>query len=351
MFYHDVTNRTDAFIEDRAWVDARRDVKVNASSDLDVTTVSGALSASGDTAVGVSAAFAVLDNQTRAFIGNAEGAMNAGGYGGTLGRVTAGQDIAINAVSDSDLLTIAIAGSFSDGVDSGNASDSNQNGSGFGLAGDAALNIVKENTQAFIRDAVTVGAGNNLSVLANSGGSHIAASGAVSYADTGTQLSGSSAQNRLTQLTQSYIADAAVSALDLSITSNTDYALFNLAAGFSETDAESWGFAGSGNYSDIDSTALAYVGAVAEIDVRNLSVIADHDLLLVSVAGAYVSGGTSVGAGVDLVNITQRVQAWIAPGASVTASGDLRIFASNESDVISIGAALNLAEGDDGVGV
>ena len=94
----------------------------------------------------------------------------------------------------------------------------------------------------------------------------------------------------------------------------------------------------------------AYAGDDAVIQTGDMLIKAANDTLLVSVTGGVgigVGAGLAVGADLSLIYTEDTVHAWIGGAADVTAD-DVRVFALNDEEVVSVAAALAAAmSGDD----
>jgi hypothetical protein len=148
-----------AYIEDRAFVDAEGDLSLDAQSDINVTTITPALSIGGQYGVGIGAAITHLMDTTQAFIGDFKGTVPIPGFGdGTLtGTVDVGgedeQDP--NATDNGEM-------------EGGTTTGSNGEKFGLGFSGSVAFNWIDQNTQAFIRDKVNVDVEGDLTLEAYS---------------------------------------------------------------------------------------------------------------------------------------------------------------------------------------
>jgi hypothetical protein len=159
-----------AFIEDRAVVDAGRDLLMNADDAKRVVNLAG-VEATGGTSVGISAAITVVKRPTalddrnevilpddpvddvepvagsnvRAFVGNSQHRMAEVGTGGEVGKVTVGRNMlasATNSASDREIWSAAI----------GSADAPPDAGSGTSFAGTLVVNFVDNRADARVVD-------------------------------------------------------------------------------------------------------------------------------------------------------------------------------------------------------
>ncbi|KPJ90450.1 MAG: hypothetical protein AMJ53_13520, partial [Gammaproteobacteria bacterium SG8_11] len=344
--YNKLVTTTLAYIEDRATVLAGNDIVLHANTDVDVISISGNFADSGSIGVGVSSSIAIVKDKTQAFIGDSVEPVAIGGYGAVLGSVTADNNLTIVADSLQEVWGLAIAAGFANGdsnqssggtqtrLSVGSPGDASYNGTGgsfgFGLSGDVVYSSVTQDTQAFIRDAVTVTVANLLTVNALSELALVAASGGFASAQ-GAAVSASYTNSRIKQTTKAFIENANILGnADVNVHADSNNLMVTLAVGGSSaTSNEDIGgglaIAGSVNDNEFTFTTEAYIGNGAHIGdattkAGNVTVEALHDSELISIAGeiAFASGegDTSTwgaaGVAIDMDTITNNVTASIA---------------------------------------
>jgi hypothetical protein len=147
-----IEKETQAYI----WADtvnASRDVKVQANSTEDILSISASLGGAGTFAIAGSAGVYVMDNTTRAFIG--DDPYDTVDLTGTTTTVIAGGSVLVSAMDDSELDIIA-----------GNISGAGT--AGFGVA--AAVTVIDKTTEAFVGPTADVtGKGGGDGVIAHAG--------------------------------------------------------------------------------------------------------------------------------------------------------------------------------------
>ncbi|KPJ87670.1 MAG: hypothetical protein AMJ53_17780, partial [Gammaproteobacteria bacterium SG8_11] len=383
--YNKLETRTLAFIEDRAKVEAGNNIQLHANTENNVISVTGGIATGGTVGIGMSASLTKILDTTQAFIGDAKEAVSLGGYGGELGSVKAGNDLLIDADSIQTVWSIAISAGFADGggnnessggentrTGTGSPGDDNYDGGsgsfGFGLSGDVSYNWIKQDTQAFIRDAVTVEVLNRIALDAVSDLTLVAGAGGLT-SSSNAAVSASYTHNRISQNTKAYIDNARVRGNesgtvnpDIDVVANSISDIVTLAIGGSsaksneqDDDGVTIAIAGSVNSNKFVFDTQAYVGEGATVNANNLKVEALHDGFLLSIAGefAYSQGEGSWGAmglAFDLETITNNVSAHIASGATIIATGNVDVLTSSAQEILSIVPSF-AGSADAGVGV
>ena len=237
---------------------------------------------------------------------------------------------------------------------SGTAGSSEGGQFGLGFSGDVAFNFVTTTRWAFIRDAVRVTVGGQLTVEADGDDLlMVAGGGAVAYGKH-LGIGGSYAHNDLDQHTDAYTENVVIAPLnpqtppDLKIYAHAeDNTVVTVAvggAGAKKTAA----VAGSVTNNPLDIVTHACLGAGTVVqNARDITVQAEHRALVVSVAGsvavAYGDAKVGAGAAVTLGFIDSTVEAWVAATADVHLTRDLQVLSSQEMDVFSLSASLAAA--------
>ncbi len=329
-----ITKNTEAYIA-TATVAADGDVVVQAMSAENLTSLSGAVGASGTVAVTGAAGVYVLGITTRAFIGNDPNNPTSGAT-----TVQASGSILV-AASEQTVLNI-LSGNFS--------------GSSTATVGAAAgLPVVTKTTEAFI------GAGAHVGAL-GLGNSPINADDgefAVSYAPYGTSvgvvqpkpisanLTGSGNSLTSPRLDQERIATPETQTVaGLAVTAVNSDALQGVGVdgGASGTVAVNL----SGSVAVLTNHTDAYIGSGAAINASNSGAVAGQSVLVASgddasflgiAAALSISGTASITPGVVVVVINNTTTAAIDDGAVVAAEGNVEIEAHSSGDVLSIAAA------------
>ena len=370
-----------AYIDDEAVIVAGDNVDVAAETTLTAANLTGGIVAGGEFALGVSASIGVIDQVTRAFIGDANDSTSE--PGSTPGSVVAGGDVNVTANVDQNMIAFSLSGVSTVGADapagapapdiaptdtSGDAtngvdtSQANPDGTnpagegeeekkfGIGIAGDVAFNLIDSDVEAFISDILTMQVGGDVVVDADVRTLMIAAGIGGAIADQ-AGIGGSFANNNIFANTFAYIEDVDLTIEhddgtgtgtfvggDLSITADMDNVVTALSFGAAGA-LKNAAVAGSANFSLVVTDTQAYLGDGAQVlAVNDVTIDANNRLILPSIAGAVAlaigagmgTKGVGVGAAVDIIAVDNTTRAYVASTASIDATGDIRIFAHSE---------------------
>ncbi len=335
-----VRNQTRAYIEDRAVVDADRNVRLDAQSDVNVVSIAPAIAISGQTGVGIGAALNEIRDRTQAFIGDSQEDVAPGGYGGELGSVHAGGDLSLYARSNPQAWSIAASTGVATGTDNGGSSSTSNvdlgSGSassfGLGLSGSMGLNWVDQLAETFIRDSVAVTVGGDLSLEAESSPKLISGAGAFAFADGHFGIGGTYSHNQLIQATRSYTEQADIQAGAVGLNAHSNNTILGIAASGAGAKGNP-AIAGGANLNRINEQTLAYLGDGTTLDATNVSVLSNNTNHFIPIAGAIgISGGGSfsVGANGALVFADTDVGAWIGAADKTFDPTDFALLADNK---------------------
>ncbi|XZE52908.1 GEVED domain-containing protein [Planctomycetaceae bacterium SH139] len=398
-------NNALALVDDRAKLEAVRDVIVDADTTANVITVTPGL-AVAETAIGIGAGLNYVVDRSEAYIadhhddmqgicdfedrddrddcgglaggrgnyaGRPEFQVPAGGYIGDaigevpdalpasdhfLGSVTAGRNVLVTANSAPKVWSVAIAGGVSVGssgvsgptssISIGDPDDpsgsSSEGSSGLSIAGAFSLNVVKNITGAYIDDSMTVVAGDTVTVHADADADVISVGGALSIATDGGAGAGNYAQNHFLQYSKASVERARVVADTLDVEAHSrdrQIVIAPTAVGASDT-------AGAAGLvlatTRINTTA--FLGEDTKLNVRDIDVQANNEMDLLPIVGLISIGGDgSYGANLGVTNVDQFVNAWVADSVSITESAahqaNLRVVADNDMNLLAVSAAIS----------
>ena len=383
-------SRTDAFIR-LASVKANN-VKVNARSYHAADFVGGSLTA-GTAGVGATVEVGIFEGLTKAYIAGStvdatsDVDVTARSYevidvtavsGGLSGVGIVGAVSAMNITSD----TAAWIGSYTDGssgtthsninagdtvkVTSNNKIDLNQNRDGLvgaasitGVGAGASVEVVTilNNSTAYIDDnavvnsvngvAVKSGSDRNLSsdVVAFQGGG-IGISGSVSVLNVGAGMRSNSEADQSTNALQSTLDTV----LNGSVDNDTDY---NYQAGVADIFRSSLASFVSLAF-DLDVLGVggttAYIGANALVTATNGDIeVSANETVDIDANNIFAAlgAGAGFGGGVVAVSLSSETKAYVAAGATINASDDVKISAeySNNVDAQAYGGAAGAGVG------
>ncbi|MDP3288167.1 MAG: leukotoxin LktA family filamentous adhesin, partial [Methyloversatilis sp.] len=321
------TVRTDtiAYIDDKAKVDAGKNLTIEADSEIRTISVAGGIVVTkGPVGIGLSVSLNTLDADVRAFIGNRDPLLD---LTPATGLIKVGDDLTLNATADTEIGAYSLAGAVAtnsksqtdvpadagetqdgggsaavagSGSSSGGSAGSGSSGSGagkgkFGIAvsGDASVNDIEADTLAYISSGVQIQQADNVSVTADNTLDINALSGAVTIStqQDGNSIAGSYAQNTLAGTTSAYIADAIVTQNGtLTLDADVDGNIKTLSATLAGAKGKA-GVAGSVSVNEISNTTHAYVARSSLSGVTNAFIGASDFSGIQSVAGAIAFGG------------------------------------------------------------
>jgi hypothetical protein len=314
---------TQAYVDASATVNTTNNVKVQALSDEDITSISGAVSAGGSAGIAGSAGVYTMNPTTKAFVGN-QAVVNADG------------SVVVAADDASEVDLVSGNGSFGGGI-------------GFGAA--AGVVTATKTTDAHIGNNATINAkGLRPGITARTGQltpsyvANQAADGEIAAPLSGNNQSDSQAltQQRVAQAQTQLIQGVAVTA-----TNRDDIEAIavsgNISANLSVT------LAGSVNV--ITNKTSASIGSGARVNAnttdagtgQSVIVGAANDYYHLGVAGSGSGGLTAgVGPGADTSVIKNTTKASIGSGAEVHAANDIQVTANGSEEILSISAGLGV---------
>ena len=315
---------TAAVNQDGSITPSGQSVGLHASSTIDMTNAAGALGISTDsTGVGAGLEVSVISKDTEAYI-------TTGATVDSAGALT------VDADSSEDIVSIAANAGIGNSV---------------GVAGSGTVQVLTTTTRAYIGGA-TVHAG-DISVTADGHLDATMVAGSIG-ASAGSAGVGAAASVLVhTDTVEAYIGDNAVVTSDgatgitIAATSSEDLITIAAAGGGASTA----GVAGSAVVNVLTEHTHAFIGRSANITVNDgasgkpdLSVHAQDDTDIVSVAGNLAAGGTAgVGLGADVATITKDTLAYIDSNVTAEVEGDIEVSAVASEDVTSVAAGMSLS--------
>jgi len=375
--YSNVDNTSKAWIEDKAKINAAGDVTVDAESSYFGVNIAGAISQGGNFAFGASVGINDIDNVTYAFIGNQ---LTSVDYTED-GHITSGGDISVSADSSETLWNFTVAGSSAAGTEKNKGGGGNENppdgklaklvnrlktikenlkgpereGTGVGVSGAVAINLVSDDTRAYISDIALVDATGDVLISAENGALAVVGTGAimVNLAPKGGGLAGAFSWNDLTRITQAYTQDTTIDATNLDVNALSDDLLIGVSAGGSgaKPTSKNINLAGSVNINFVDNDTLARIGEDTIATVAG-NVLVDgqtHTRIIGVAGGVAISGKAGVGAAADFDEIDNTTEASIISTSTIDAGGNVLVTADSSEWVISIAASIGI--GGKGLGL
>lgn len=379
-----VRNDTQAFVDDKARLDAGGDITVRASSALDNLAITGGVVLSKDVGVGLSVSLNFIRNDVRAYVGNEIGSID---LLPATGRITAGGDLLVEAQADNDIGSYSVAGSVATGTaastqmptdaastpdapaqagsgssgggsagsgssgGSGGAAGSGSSGKGkFGIAvsGDASVNDIEADTHAYIAGSITIADARGAQIRAHNTSDVSALAGSVAISTASGKsagLAGSFSYNDLSNDTRAY-ADGATFTVraELEAVADNGGTIRSLTA--AAGGANKVGVAGSVSYSTIDNTTLAYLEGVDVLSAAATRISAVDAATIQTVAGALSYGGKAgVGLSVALNTIANETRARLVD-SDLDLAGTLALDATSDNEIFAVSAAIGASTGN-----
>jgi hypothetical protein len=364
-----INSNSTAYLGDQAVVNADGNVTVDAENNTRVYELGDDTDSASNAAVGIVLSFLNVNDVTKSFIGASS---TPGAY--PAGHVDATGSVTVEANSYERLMTVAASsvsngnstenngaegesGSPSEGEQAGtnDTADSNSTTSpdsysdGFGVSGEIALNNIKDTTEGYISNGATVSSAST-SVSATDKSLMLAADGGLVRAGT-AGLQGAFADNSIDKTTEAYTSDATLDTGSLSINANSSDLVIAASAGGAGSQGSSSvaNLAGSVDYLDITNTTTASVDGTTVRGEKGgstptgaVTIGANNQETIFSVAGAFTYGSGDVGVGValDIGTIDNSVTAGVDPASNIQSSGNVGVTASDNENQLSIAADL-----------
>ncbi|MCU0962995.1 MAG: hypothetical protein MUF48_23115, partial [Pirellulaceae bacterium] len=353
-----VTNTTKAHIDAGAVVTSDGSVSVSATDDLTRIGIAGGIVVGANTGVGVSVSVNVVNRNTQAYIGAELG--TAAEPSGT--DVTAAGPITVRADSTGALWTASVAAAVTGAPPSKKEIADNEaikkapqkaqsvlgeTGQTYdlevdvGYAGDVSVNVLDEETYAYVRDTkidtdarLTVESTNDTEIWSLAGSVAISLKGEKSSRGLAASISANIIHND----TQAFIADSTVDAESLSLLAKRTGTTRSLtASGSGAFVKEGLGIAMSFSANVMLDTVEAYILDSTATLAGSSSIQAENACEILAIGGALAYGGKygfGVGVAVNLlgseldVNMTR---AYVENSTVTIASGTLDVKALNDN--------------------
>ncbi len=375
-----VNNTTKAYIGTGAVIDSDGTIAIRASDDLTRIGITGGVVAGANTGVGVSVSVNVINRNTQAFIGAAFG--QAAGEGGT--DITAAGPITLKASSTGALWTASVAAAVTGSPPSekeikdneriknapakakavlGESGQTYELKTGVGISGDISVNVVDDETYAYINDRGSVVTEGMLDLSSTNDTAIWSLAGSVAISLKGEKTSlgiaGSISANFIDNDTKAFVSGTTLDAASLSLLAIEKGGIRSLtAAGSGAPLKEGIAVAGSISVNAIIDTVEAYLlGATATLD-EGSSIKARNESQIWAIGGAVAYGGKGgIGVGIaanvmgtdDDPNVTR---AYIENSTVTMGDGTLEISAYNENPtmdprIIAITGSVGIGRGSE----
>ncbi len=407
-----VLDTTTAYIASGGVIDAGGAVNVNAADTLVNVTVAGGVLTGSNVGIGVSVGVNVVERNTSAYIGAAEGTTPTG----PPATIDAAGGVTVSATSSGLNLGLALAGSFINTNQSGESSqtafpsmtpsdedaDVTFNGdpisasefqgtgiegtdmpteqpesqTGTSIAGDVVVNYVNDTTLAYINEPASLIpsiTGTTLTVSATNNTNDVSVAGSVASvngeSEKSTGFGGSLCANAVISTTQAFISGGNIQADQLLLDADRGGFILSLTAGGSGAPSEmGTAVAGSVSLNLVLANTDAYVtGSTIALTADSHVDAADSSLIWsVAGAGAYGGrGGYGASVAVNLIGFSNQIaivpnqpattEAYINGSTITMTGGTLQVSAQNQNTtsnprIIAITGSLGIGGQEEGNG-
>jgi filamentous hemagglutinin family protein len=336
-------NTTSAYIGTGTRVKANNDVKVEATSEKSVNSVT--VAGAGGGAAGVAGAVSVI--AVGALLdGEAKNGLRTQDENGNTVSTQSQADGQTTKSAVGDMLGTSSQANEAKGVLDGNASR---------LAVSPYLSntttVPLRNTQAFIGFDADVDAGRDVKVSAKDTTLAVVASGAGAGGGA-AGVAGSVGVMLLHDSAEAFIANGATvdAARTISVDADTAETVVNI--GVTGCGGGAAGVCGAGSVNVVTSATSAYIGD-ADINQgsalntgRSVEVNAASQSNLITVAGSGGgAGAAAVGGVLDVNTLSKSTKAFIGEGANVSADKDVKVVAESGQNIVSAGLSIQGAGG------
>ncbi len=315
-----VTQETNASVGKKAKVTTTDGVNIQAVSTFTQGAGAGSVGAGGTVGMGLSNSTVSLKATTKAYAD--EGAVISGG-----------KKVHLSADHTSDLTYATIAG----GV-----------GGTVGVSGAVGVNILDTETKAYAGEnselsADSTTANEGISISATDETKLHGGNGGTAIGATGGGAGAAVAVTNIKKDTAAYVdKNAKLDSKDqISLDAQNTEDILNIS--LQASGGTYAGLAGAVNVVNLEAITKAYTNTGVQINQKakdggSISIKADHEIKQMdnSVVGAAVSGGASIGAAVDVVNIKTQTNAYLGDQNLVDTHGNVTIEATdNMHDIAS----------------
>jgi len=375
-----VNNTTKAHIDSGAVIDSDGAITISATDDLTRIGITGGVVAGANTGVGVSVSVNVINRNTQAFIGT-ELDQDAG-EGGT--NITAAEPITLEAKSIGALWTASVAAAVTGSpptekeiVDNeriksapakaqkvlGETGKTYELKTGVGVAGDVSVNVVDEETYAYINDRGSIVTDGKLDLSSTNDIAIWSLAGSVAVSLKGEKTSlgiaGSISANVIDNDTKAFVSGTTLDTASLSLLANQKGGIRSLtAAGSGAPLKEGIAVAGSISVNVVIDTVETYLSGVTATLDESSSIKAQNESQIWAIGGAVGyggKGGIGVGIAVNVMgadgdpNVTR---AYIEDSTVTLGDGTLEVSAFNENPtmdprIIAITGSVGIGRGSE----
>lgn len=343
----DSTNNTLSHISDSAQITTTGNLGVTADDDSTIFNIAGGIVKSKNIGIGAAVGLSDLTRNTRAYIGQAEGATLSlpSDYSGA--NLINSADVNVSATQDGDIYAYSLAGSVETGANQTEEKDSEGGGGkyGIGISGDVSYNNVNNTILSYIYGGYINAA--NISLTAQDDTHINTVSGAASLitgGETSVGFAGSASVNYITNRIASAVKDSSVAGSSLIALSDSYSHVQSVAASGTGAVASGVGVAVAGSVAvnnitnDISSSA-DNSNITASAGDASFTAKDDSELTVVA-GGVSVSKTVGIGSSVGVNKITSTVAS--SANADITAH-NIIADAQNNSSIVDVSGTLGVA--------
>jgi len=375
-----LNNTTKAYIGSGAVIDSDGAINISATDDLTRIGITGGVVAGANTGVGVSVSVNVINRNTQAFIGTAFD--QAVGAGGT--DITATGPMTIEASSTGALWTASVAAAVTGNPPTekeikdneriknapakaqdllGETGKTGELHTNVGVSGDISVNVVDDETYAYIHDTGSVATEDKLDLSSTNDTAIWSLAGSVAMSLKGEKsslgIAGSISANFIDNDTKAFVSGTTLEAAWLSVLAEEKGGIRSLtAAGSGQPLKEGIAVAGSIAVNSIMDSVEAYLSG-AKVTLEESSLIkARNESQIWAVGGALAyggKGGIGVGIAVNVMgteddpNVTR---AYIDNSTVTMGNGTLEVSAFNENPttdprIIAVTGSVGIGKGSE----
>ncbi|MBD2469090.1 hypothetical protein [Nostoc sp. FACHB-145] len=310
---------TEAYISDKATVNAAQEVEILANDNSDIESLAGQVVIGGAAGVGASVSTNNVNNKTSAYISDSQ-------------VTSSNSSLTVKANSSPKISNITAGGT---------------GGGAFAFGGSVTVNNIGTQTLAYISNNSIIQARQNIEILATNNAAIQSLAGQISAAGQAA-IGAAVAVNNYGGKIEAYINDSEATSTSgqIKVTANDTSKIESLSAGASVSGSPavpSVSLTGSVSVNNISNTVDAHT-LNARISANSLEISAKNDATIKSLAGQIsisISGG-AVGAAVAYNNIGSTVKAYIAADdgnyTTVNTSGNVLVTAVSKGTIETIAA-------------
>lgn len=308
---NEIDDVTEATISDDSVIDVNGDVGLLAEDESTIKSLAGAVSGGGTASVGAAGAYNDIANTVKAAISNSSVADRA-------------DSLDLKAASTAQIKSVSAGGS----------------GAGtFSLGGSVSTNEIDNTTDAHISVGSDVGATGNISLASTDTSTIESLAGTVSGAGS-TSIGAAVATNDIGNVTKAYVDDSDLSSSEdaVAISAESTAVIKSLSAGISGSGTAS--ITGAVSHNIIDNTTSARVTGASSVTAAGKVILSAEDTSTIkSLSGqAAVAGEAAVGGAASYNKIHNAIESYSDGSTLESESGNVSILAESDAVIETVAA-------------